>query len=51
MVSKSKQATRLVRILALVLKAAYASSLLAISIKGSKNDEADYASQHIFNGD
>ena len=46
--SKSKRAARLMRTLALAMKAAGVSPLITLSIAGSSNKEADFASRHIF---
>ena len=46
--AKSHRAARLMRILALAMKAAGVSPLISLSIAGSSNTEADFASRHIF---
>ena len=47
MASRSPRAARLVRVIALVLKAADASPLLSYSITGVDNKEADFVSRHV----
>ena len=46
--ARSPRAARLMRILALAMKAAGVSPLITLSIAGSSNKEADFASRHIF---
>ena len=46
--AKLPRAARLMRLLALAMKAAEVSTLLTLSIAGSSNKEAEFASRHMF---